>query len=125
MRPSLLVLFSGQVSEQVEVLLSQAWRLRSRVLSHRPLSPQPLREMDVQIILLPAEVGGQGDGQEESGTKVALGSAAVGAMDKMLDRLQQQSVLRPLELALGAPVENTVPVPATDSAAGAAAAAVR
>ena len=118
MRPSLLVLFSGQVSEQVEVLLSQAWRLRSRVLSHRPLSPQPLREMDVQIILLPAEVEGQGDGQEESGIKVALGSAAVGAMDKMLDRLQQQSVPRPLELALGAPVENTVPVP--DSAAAAA-----
>ena len=120
MRPSLLVLFSGQVSEQVEVLLSQAWRLRSRVLSHRPLSPQPLREMDVQIILLPAEVEGQGDGQEESGIKVALGSAAVGAMDKMLDRLQQQSVLRPLELALGAPVENTVPVPVPDSAAAAA-----
>ena len=94
--------------------------MRSRVLSHRPLSPQPLREMDVQIILLPAEVEGQGDTQEESGIKVALGSAAVGAMDKMLDRLQQQSVLRPLELALGAPVENTVPVSATDSAAAAA-----
>ena len=123
MRPSLLILFSGQVSDQVEVLLTQAWRLRSRVLSHRPLSPQPLREMDVQIILLPAEEEGQGDGHEDSAAKVALGSAAVAVVDKMLDTLQQQSSLRPLELALGTPASSAEGTTSTSTATDTAAAA--
>ena len=126
-RPSLLVLFSGQVSDQVEVLLSQAWRLRSRVLSHRPLSPQPLRELDVQIILLPAEEEGQGDRQEgeEGPVRVALGSAAVAVVDKLLDTLQQRSSLRPMELALGAPVGATAEGEGSATTTAAAAAAAR
>lgn len=81
--------------------------------------------MDVQIILLPPEQEGQGGIQEEGGegsVKVALGSAAVAVMDKLLETLQQRPSLRPLELALGAPVVATT---AEGSAATSTAAAAR